>query len=162
MVAMNLPVGVRFLSTGSAFELRTLAALGAWGFRLEQCGRAHDGGIDLRGNWSPQHAHTFSVLVQCKQRKLATVGVGSVRELEGALRGHSGDSSVIGILASSTKFSTYAASVAMSSPVPLALVCIDSDVASVSSFAPNPAFMKLVPPCLLGRSLDKRLRFFLS
>ena len=159
---MNLSFGVRCLSTGSAFERQTLTALGALGFRLEQCGRAHDGGIDLRGDWSPQHHRTFSVLVQCKQRKSATIGVGSVRELEGALRAHSGDCSVIGMLASSTKFSTFAASAAMSSPVPLALVCIDSQIASVSSFAPNPAFLKAVPPCLLGRSLDKRMRFFLS
>jgi hypothetical protein len=159
---MNRCSGIRLFSSGSAFERQTLAALNALGFKLERCGQAHDGGIDLRGNWSPRHPETFSVLVQCKHRASSTIGVGTVREFEGALRIHSRDASVVGMLASSTKFSTYAVSAAMSCPVPLALVCIHSQVARVSSFIPNPAFFKVVPDCLLGRSLDQRMQFFLS
>ena len=159
---MNRCSGIRLFSSGSAFERQTLAALNALGFKLERCGQAHDGGIDLRGNWSPRHPETFSVLVQCKHRASSTIGVGTVREFEGALRIHSRDASVVGMLASSTTFSTYAVSAAMSCPVPLALVCIHSQVARVSSFIPNPAFFKVVPDCLLGRSLDQRMQFFLS
>jgi hypothetical protein len=159
---MNRCATTRLLSSGSAFERQTLLALGALGIKLEICGQAHDGGVDLRGKWCPQPPHqTFSVLVQCKHRTSAAIGVGCVREFEGALRSHCKDSSVLGILASSTKFSAFAASAAMSSPIPLALVCIDSQVAGVKSFAANPAFLTAVPVCLLGRSLDHRLRFVL-
>ena len=160
--SMNSRTCVRMFSSGSEFERQTLAALGALGFKLELCGQAHDGGIDLIGNWSPEPMQSYSVLVQCKHRKSATIGVGSVRELEGALRAHARDSSVVGMLASSTKFSAFAASLAMASPFPLALVCVDSQVARVSKFTPNPAFLKVVPACMLGRSLHQRLRFFLS
>jgi hypothetical protein len=159
---MNRRAAVRLFTAGSEFERQTLAALGALGFQLELCGQAHDGGVDLRGNWSPLPYQTYSVLVQCKYRKSAAIGVGAVRELEGALRAHSQDCSVLGVLASSTKFSTFAASLAMACPVPLALVCIDSQAARVSHFTPNPAFLKVVPSCSLGRSLHERLRFFLS
>jgi hypothetical protein len=158
---MKRCAAIRLLSSGSAFERQTLVALGALGFKLEQCGQAHDGGIDLRGNWSPTPHQTFSVLVQCKHRTSTAIGVGSVRELEGALRSHLRDGSVLGMLASSTKFSTYAAATAMSSPIPLALVCVDFQVARVTSFAANPAFLKVAPACVLGRSLHHRLRFCL-
>jgi hypothetical protein len=154
-------MSARFFSSGSDFERQALLALSAIGFKLEQCGQSHDRGIDLRGSWTPESDQTFSVLVQCKQRKTATIGVGCVREFEGALRAHSRDSSVVGLLASSTKFSTHAASVAMSCPIPLALVCVDSRVPRVHSFTPNAAFLKSVPSCLLGRTLDNRLRFFM-
>jgi hypothetical protein len=162
MRAINRRAGARLLSAGSEFERQTLAALGALGFKLELCGQAHDGGVDLRGNWSPVPFQTYSVLVQCKHRKSAAIGAGSIREFEGALRVHSKDSSILGVLASSTKFSAFAASSAMASPVPLALVCIDSEALRVTHFTPNPAFLRAVPSCALGRSLHQRLVFFLS
>ena len=158
---MNRCPAVR-LPSGAAFEHQTLVALGALGFKLEHCGKAHDGGIDLRGKWSPTPIQTFSVLVQCKHRTSSAIGVGSVRELEGALRSQMQDGSVLGMLASSTKFSTYAASSAMSSPIPLALICVDSQSARVASFIANPAFLKVAPAGVLGRCLHHRQRFVVS
>jgi hypothetical protein len=138
---------------GLKYELHVIKLLESWNMRLVHSGQPQDRGIDFYGTWSLPDISPLSVIGQCK-RTQKPLGSRYLREWEGVLSHEKYILNCLGILATTSNYTSSMMSHFQGSNYPLMLLLIEDHSFHPKSIQLNKAAQNLPPALAVGHKYD--------